>query len=99
MHRKLVNDRWRAGLKRAGILCDRYHMMHVTRHTFASSCLSEGISVRAVAECLGDTEATVQATYSHLMPDDTERVRKAIGRFFARTADQRREAPAGGDVP
>jgi integrase len=99
MHRKLVNDRWKAALKRVGIPRDRYHMMHVTRHTFASSCLSEGISVRAVAECLGDTEATVQATYSHLMPDDTERVRKAIGRFFAQAADSRREASIGGDVP
>ncbi|HLX47820.1 MAG TPA: tyrosine-type recombinase/integrase [Streptosporangiaceae bacterium] len=92
MHRKMVNDRWKAALKRVGISCDRYHMMHVTRHTFASSCLSEGISVRAVAECLGDTEATVQATYSHLMPNDTERVRNAIGRFFARAADERRNA-------
>lgn len=84
MHRKLTNDRWKAALKRAGIPDDRYHMMHVTRHTFASSCLSKGISVRAVAECLGDTEATVQATYSHLMPDDTDRIRKAIGEFFSR---------------
>jgi site-specific recombinase XerD len=61
-------------------------MMHVTRHTFASLCLSEGISVRAVAECLGDTEATVQKIYSDLMPDDTDRVRKAIGKFFIRPA-------------
>jgi site-specific recombinase XerD len=88
-----------AALKRVGIPRDRHHMMYVTRHTFASSCLSEGISVRAVAERLGDTEATVQATYSHLMPDDTERVRKAIGRFFAQAADSRREPSIGGDVP
>lgn len=43
-----------------------------------------GVSIRAVAECLGDTEPTVQATYSHLMPDDTNRLRKAIDRFFTR---------------
>lgn len=98
MHRKMVNDRWKSALKRAGIPADRYHMMHITRHTFASSCLSEGISVRAVAECLGDTEATVQATYSHLMPDDTDRVRKAIGRFFTRDAGVRHEASGGHDV-
>jgi len=84
MHRKPVNDRWRAALKRAGIPADRYHMMHVTRHTFVSACLSAGISVRAVAEFIGDTEATVQATYSHMMPDDRDRARKAKGRFFAR---------------
>ena len=85
MHRKMVNDRWKAALTRAGIPADRYHMMHVTRHTFASACLSEGISVRAVAEFLGDTEATVQGTYSHMMPDDRDRARKAKGLFFART--------------
>jgi hypothetical protein len=33
------------------------------------------------------------------MPDDTERVRKAIGRFFAPAADERGEASAYGDVP
>jgi site-specific recombinase XerD len=65
-------------------------MMHVTRHTFVSACLSEGISVRAVAEFIGDTEATVQETYSHMMPDDRERARKAIERFFARPADSDR---------
>ena len=61
MHRKMVNDQWKAALKRAGIPADRYHMMHITRHTFVSACLSVGISVRA-AEFIGDTEATVQAT-------------------------------------
>lgn len=87
MEKNVVNYRWRGALKRAGIPCDRRHMMHVTRHTFASSCLSAGISIRAVAECLGDTEATVQATYSHLMPDDTDRLRKAIDGFFTRRPD------------
>ncbi len=28
----------------------------------------------------------MQATYSHLMPDDTDRMRKAIGRFFTHPA-------------
>jgi integrase len=82
MHRKTVNDRWRAALKRAGIACDRYHMMHITRHTAASAWLSAGLSIRAVAEFLGDAEATVQATYSHMMPDDRERARRAMEQFF-----------------
>lgn len=94
MHRNMVNDRWHAALKRARITCDRYHMMHVLRHTFASACLSEGISVRAVAEFLGDTEATVQATYSHMMPDDRDRARKAMERFFRR-ADSGGQRRAG----
>ena len=37
-----------------------------------------------MAEFPGDTEATVQETYSHVMPDDRERARKAMERFFAR---------------
>lgn len=90
MHRKMVNDRWHAALRRAGIPCDQYHKVHVARHTFVSACLSEGISVRAVAEFIGDTEATVQQTYSQMMPDDRERARKAIERFFARSADGER---------
>lgn len=99
MHRKMVNVRWQAALRRSGLPRDRYHMMHVTRHTFASSCLSKGVSVRAVAECLGDTEATVQATYSHLMPDDTDRVRNAIGQFFARATQIEQAASGGRHVP
>ncbi len=99
MHRKMTNDRWKAALTRVGIVADRYHMMHVLRHTFASMCLSQGISVRAVAEAMGDTEATVQATYSHLMPDDTARMRKAIGRFFTRPAGDDEKASGDRDVP
>lgn len=99
MHRKPVNDRWRAALGRAGIDCDRAHMMHVLRHTAASAWLSAGISVRAVAEFLGDTEATVQTTYSHLMPDDRERARKAMERFFSQAEDDRLEVSGGRDVP
>lgn len=87
MHNKGVNARWHAALRRAGIPDDRYHMMHVTRHTFVSSLLSEGISVRAVAEFIGDAEATVQATYSHMMPDDRDKARRAMERFFARPAE------------
>jgi integrase len=99
MHRKPVNDRWRAALKRAGIACNRYYMMHVTRHTAASAWLSAGLSIRAVAEFLGDAEATVQATYSHMMPDDRERARKAMEQFFTRPADGSRKASGGRDVP
>jgi integrase len=85
MHRQVVNVRWRSALKRAGLPADRHHMMHVLRHTAASAWLSAGISVRAVAEFLGDTEATVQSTYSHMMPDDRDRARKAMERFFDRS--------------
>jgi integrase len=88
MHHKHVNRRWHAALRRAGIPDDRYHMQHVTRHTFVSACLSAGLSVRAVAEFIGDTEATVQKTYSHMMPDDRDKARRAKAQFFARPSGQ-----------
>jgi hypothetical protein len=47
--------------------------------------LSAGLSVRA-AEFIGDAEATVQATYSHLMPDDRDKARGAAAAFAARDA-------------
>ena len=84
MHHKPADARWQAALRRAGIPDDRYHMMHVTRHTFVSACLSSGLSVRAVAEFISDTEGTVQKTYSHMMPDDRECARKAKAQFFRR---------------
>ena len=49
-----------------------------------------------MAEFLGDTEATVQATYSHMMPDDRDRARKAMERFFARPAKGDGNAASGG---
>ena len=39
------------------------------------------------------------ATYSHMMPDDRDRARKAMERFFARPAAQHRETSASRDVP
>lgn len=99
MHRHLVNKRWHAALRRAGIPDDRYHMMHVTRHTFVSACLSAGLSVGAVAEFIGDTEATVQKTYSHMMPDDRDKARKAIERFLAGPAEATEERPGEAGSP
>jgi integrase len=42
MHRKMANDRWKIALRRAGIPDDRWHMMHVLRHTAVSAWLSAG---------------------------------------------------------
>ena len=96
MHHKVANRRWHAALRRAGIPDDRYHMMHVIRHTFVSLCLPEGISVRAIAEFIGDAEGTVQKTYSHMMPDDRDKARKAKGQFFARPAKAAERSASGG---
>ena len=99
MHRKMANDRWKMALRRAGIPDDRWHMMHVLRHTAVSAWLSAGISARAVAEFIGDTEETVMATYSHMMPDDRDRARKAMDRFFSRPEQNPVSASGRRDVP
>jgi integrase len=95
MHHRAVDARWHGALRRAGIPDDRYHMMHVLRHTFVSACLSAGLSVRAVAEFIGDTEGTVQKTYSHMMPDDRDKARRAIEQFFARPAKTEGRSASG----
>lgn len=86
MHPKMADDRWHAALARAGIEVSRRNMFHVLRHTAASAWLSAGISVAAVAEFLGDTVETVLAYYSHFIPDDSDRARRAMDQFFTKVA-------------
>jgi integrase len=69
--------------------------VHSLRHTAASAWLSAGVSVAAVAAWLGDTEQTVLATYAHLMPDDSDRRRKAMDLFFTRWAP---DVPSAGEL-
>jgi site-specific recombinase XerD len=74
-------------------------MMHVLRHTAASIWLSKGMGTRAVAEFLGDTEATVISTYSHMMPDDRDKARKAMEDFIASGAAAAPQSAALSHVP
>jgi hypothetical protein len=53
----------------------------------------------AAAEFFGDTEETVMATYSHMMPDDRDRARKAMEWFFSRPGQNPASASARHDVP
>lgn len=41
---------------------------HVLRHTYASLSVMAGVSLWKVAQVMGDTAATVDRTYAHLMP-------------------------------
>lgn len=78
---------WRRARQRAGVAPTA--RFHCTRHTFASVLLSEGISVAATAEYLGDTPGdtlgVVLGTFAHLMPADHDRARGAVEAAF-RTA-------------
>lgn len=54
---------------------------HNLRHSYATILLSEGVSIAAVAELLGDTQEIVLSTYSHALPSDRERALKVLARI------------------
>jgi integrase len=52
---------------------------HDLRQTFASTLLSNGVSIDAVAGWLGHASPTITlATYAHMMPVDEDRARGVI---------------------
>lgn len=61
---------------------------HHLRHTFASTLLSRGVSVKAVADWLGHTNPTITlTTYAHLMPADEEVARRVLHEALAPGAE------------
>jgi integrase len=70
---------WNPALKKAGVPGGRDAGFHQLRHHFASSLLSQGVDVRALATYLGhgDPGFTLKV-YTHLMPDVADRMRQAI---------------------
>lgn len=76
---------WRQAVKAAGAPGLRYHDL---RHTFASTLLSRGVSIKAVADWLGHATPTVTlSTYAHLMPADEDVARGVLDAVFADSAD------------
>jgi integrase len=71
---------WRQARQRAGV--SPIARFHCTRHTFASVLLSEGVSIAATSEYLGDTPGVVLSTYAHLMPAGHDRARAAVEAAF-----------------
>jgi integrase len=81
LHRNGFNaNTWRPAVKAAGLADERVNGCHMMRHLFASSLIAGGVDVRTVAEYLGHSDggALVLKTYSHLMPDSDERVRRVL---------------------
>jgi integrase len=56
--------------------------VHGFRHSCVSWLLSKGMSYRTVARWVGDTEAVVLSTYSHLLPDEKDQIAEFIGKEF-----------------
>jgi integrase len=79
-----ANDKLAASKSKRG---PRLNGFHVTRHTFASACLSAGLNPAKVAALLGDTLEVTLSTYAHFLPDDDDRAREILGSFF-RPADR-----------
>jgi integrase len=77
---------WRAARTKA----EADHVdFHDLRHTFASTLLSEGVSVRAVAEWMGHASPMVTLnTYSHMMPVDEDRARGVLDRALGARAGE-----------
>lgn len=66
---------------------------HALRHTFASTLLSRGVSVKAVADWLGHASPMITlAIYAHLMPADAEVARSVLDSALAPRADNVRTA-------
>lgn len=84
LHRNAFNaDVWRPARIAAGAPDTRAHGMHVLRHTAASAWLAAGVDIRTVAAFLGHADAGFTLrTYAHLMPDASDRARKAMDEFF-----------------
>ena len=85
------NWAWRGAQRRAGIVegSVRFHWL---RHAFASSLISAGCSVKAVADAMGHQyPAITLKTYASMWPGDEDRIRTAIeSAWTLQTADQLR---------
>lgn len=70
---------WRPALRAAGLPDTRSNGFHVLRHTFASTVLDGGVSIRALADYLGHADPSFTLrVYAHLMPQSEARARGAI---------------------
>lgn len=70
-----VTRHWRPFLERAEV---GYKNFHTCRHCVASTLLSKGLPITAVARYMGHDEKTLLSTYSHLMPDMMDTVAAAM---------------------
>lgn len=76
---------WRRATAVAGTPGVRYHDL---RHTYASTLLSRGVSVKAVSDWLGHASPTVTlGVYAHLMPADEEVGRRVLDEALAPSAE------------
>ncbi len=82
----VITDVWRRRLKRLWAICGPWPeppTPHRFRHTFARILLEKaGVSVRDVAELLGDTEEIVRKHYAAWVPERQARLTKVLQDAF-----------------
>ncbi|WP_336213304.1 tyrosine-type recombinase/integrase, partial [Nonomuraea sp. LPB2021202275-12-8] len=74
---------WRPAIATAGLLPDT--TFHDLRHTFASTALAAGVPISEVSRWLGHESITTTVDlYGHLVPEASQRARKAMDMAFAK---------------
>lgn len=75
---------WKPALRAAGLPDTRENGMHVLRHTFATTLIENGVSIRRVAGYLGhDDPGFTLRVYGHLLEDGEDAARRAADLAFA----------------
>lgn len=70
-----ITRRYKKYCKKVGI----YSNLHELRHTFATFALQSGMDITTVSKMLGHQNVTTTLnTYSHLLPDSTEKVAETV---------------------
>lgn len=91
-------NRLRTDLRAAGLVFGQRHggerlpqgiTAHTLRHTLASWLAQDDVQLMKIAHILGDTVATVEAHYAHLLPRDLDAAINRVGKV--RRFDQRSE--------
>jgi integrase len=79
----------RGGTRTAALPKRRDNGVHALRHYHASELVSRGVSIRAVADCLGHADpAFTLRVYSHVQPADDDRARSVIDDALVARAGQ-----------
>ncbi|AXX33681.1 phage-related integrase [Actinosynnema pretiosum subsp. pretiosum] len=75
---------WQGAFREAGLIYrKRADGMHALRHFYASVLLSQGVSIKELAEYLGHSDpGFTLRTYTHLVPSSHERARMAVDWVF-----------------
>lgn len=81
---------WRKATESVGLNGDRKNGFHGLRHAYASLFLGSGGSIRDLAEYLGHSDpGFTLKVYTHLMVENTERMRKILGLAISEAMSQK----------